>query len=359
MLDDDHLPLGPVGLDAFLSETGEMYAHYFYDLIQWHHGASEFDDVQRATADALVPAGLELLAYASHQPQLIDKQLLREAVAWAAQEPWRPALCAWATYFNHSVTRLPTLFHKRAFRTLNWPVDPGDWSHAYEPADPLFESYSVDSYSTRPFRGLSVGDSADLKLKRKRAETTPFVRSVRMQANSAGLMRRSELMHGLIRFAAGDLQLLAGGLPQLITVARQANLRLDVSWQLLGVGRRHDVDLAYRVDGGPIRTTRIVVGATRPGRTRAAWRRWPSEGATPVSTRSSSSSRSTACLTVPPVCAISPPWSWSALGRTSAPTTRSSPRRRRGGGSPGNTSTRSPPARCCLPAGDVRPRSGR
>ena len=121
MLDDDNLPLGPVGVDAFLSETGEMYAHYFYDLIHWHHRVSAFDEGQRATAAALGPAGMELLSYASHHPQLIDKQLMREAVAWAAETSERPNICEWATYFNHAVTRQPTLFHKRAFRAINWP----------------------------------------------------------------------------------------------------------------------------------------------------------------------------------------------------------------------------------------------
>ena len=78
-----------------------------------------------------------------------------------------------------------------------------------------------------------------------------------MQANSAGRLHDYELMHGLIRFEGEDVRFLVGGIPQLITIAELSNVRLDLSWQLHGSQRRRRVDLAYSVDGGPLRSTRV------------------------------------------------------------------------------------------------------
>jgi glycosyltransferase involved in cell wall biosynthesis/tRNA A-37 threonylcarbamoyl transferase component Bud32 len=258
MLDDDNLPLGQVDISAFIDDEGHHVAHYFYDLIQWAHRVSDFDEGQRASAAALSPHGFELLSYSSHQPQVIDKALFREAVEWARRTQAPANVCEWNIYFNHSITRYPTLFSKRVFRTLNWPGRATDWSHAYAPQDLVFENFYSKSYSMGLFRGLSVSDRANLKLERKRSELAPFERSIAMHANSADVIHRNELAHGLIRFDGGDFAFLVAGLPQLITVAEGSSIRLTVSWQIHGPGRaRHHIGLSYRVDGGPVRITRI------------------------------------------------------------------------------------------------------
>ncbi len=282
MLDDDNLPLTQVDVDAFITGSGVMRAHYFHDLNRWVHRTSEFDEGQRAIAAALGPAGFELLSYASHQPQLIDKQLFREAVQWADRHAGRSNICEWATYFNHSVTRYPTLFQKRVFRTLNWPGRASDWPQAYSPRDLIFENYYSKSYSIGLFKGLAPSDPAALKIARKRAELVPFERTRDLMDQSHRRLQRHELVHGPIRFAADDFQLLVAGIPQVVMMAARSQVWLDVSYQLLGHREPHDVSLSYSVDGGPARGRRIrrltdtpqdyetgaaslAISATRPG----------------------------------------------------------------------------------------------
>ena len=257
MLDDDHLPLAEVDVDAFISESGRMRAYYFHDLNRWAHRLTNFDLAQVASAAMLGPDGFELLSYASHQPQVVDKQLLRKAVEWADLKAGGANICAWATYFNHAATHYPTAFEKRVFRTLNWPARATDWTHAYPPEDLLFERLDPESYSTGVFKGLSVSEPAERKIERKREELAPFLRSETLFERSHRRLRRNDLMHGPIRFAADDFQLLVAGLPQLITVAEGSHLRLDVFYQLLGEAGQHQIGISYRVDGGPPVATTI------------------------------------------------------------------------------------------------------
>ena len=258
LADDDHLLLGEVGVDAFLTSEGRMTAHYFHDLTRWPHPLNDFDAEQRAAAAALGPAGYELLSYASHQPQVVDRELFREAVEWATADGGGATGCAWATYFNHAVTRYPTLFEKRVYRTLGWPARATDWTQAYEPQDLLFESLDPASYSSGVLRGLTPESPAALKIERQDLVLTPFRRNPDLADRSRRLLQRNGLMHGAIRFAGDDFQLLVTGVPQLITVASQSHVRLDVGYQLYGQGLgRHQIGLSYRIDDGTVRASPI------------------------------------------------------------------------------------------------------
>lgn len=265
LLDDDSLPLGEIGVDDFIDEDGRFNAYYFFDLIRWPGRATSFDDGQRATAAALDPEGFELLSYASHQPQIIDKALLAEAVRWADEWAGPTNLCEWSIYFNHAATRYPTLFNKRVFRTLNWPCRPGDWAPPYPPSEYRFENFYPPAYSTGLFEGLTAADGAGQKLTRTRATMSLVERSRQLHQAARPLIARDGLGHGAIRFATDDVQVLVSGLPQLITTAANSVLHLDLSFQLLGVeAKQHEIEIGCRVRDQAEPGTRIRAADQAP-----------------------------------------------------------------------------------------------
>jgi tRNA A-37 threonylcarbamoyl transferase component Bud32 len=258
MLDDDNLPLAEVGVHDFIAPDGSFNAYYFHDLIRWSYRVSEFDEGQRATAAALDQAGFEMLSYASHQPQVIDKVLFAEAVAWAGREAGRSNICEWSIYFNYAVTSYPTLFHKRVFRTLNWPGRASDWAHQYSPSTYRFENFYSKSYSIGLFEGLTADTDAEHKTTRKEVEVAAYQRSQRLFAASRELISRDGLVHGALRFESEDLQVLVSGLPQLITAAARSVVRFDIAFQVRGKdAAKHEIAICYRVLNRYARGVRI------------------------------------------------------------------------------------------------------
>ena len=62
--------------------------------------ATSYDACLLASRAVLGLHGFPRLAYASHQPQVVDKELLAEVVALLAPAATRHPLDEWATYFN-------------------------------------------------------------------------------------------------------------------------------------------------------------------------------------------------------------------------------------------------------------------
>ena len=207
LLDQTHLPSGEITRDTFVTDTGRMTAYHLQELTRWTRREDDLDDRQRTTASVLGPRGFELLGYAAHRPQVVDKELLREAVEWVVSEGGSSAIGGWSAYLNHAVTTHPSLFEKRASST------------AVEPA---------------------------------------FERNATLTIRNERQLRANDLAHGPIRFAGDDLQLLVAGLPQLVTLAlgTQRGPR-----PLLPAARarddRHDVGLSCRIDDGPVSVSRI------------------------------------------------------------------------------------------------------
>ncbi|WP_027860480.1 glycosyltransferase family 1 protein [Marmoricola sp. URHB0036] len=207
LLDETHLPSGEVTLDAFVTPEGRMTAYHLGELTRWTRREDDLDERQRATASILGPRGLELLGYAGDRPQVVDKQLLREAGAWADREAGTSRIGGWSAYLDHAVTTHPSLFDKRAVRTT---------------VEPAFE------------------------------------RNPTLQLRNERQLRANDLAHGAIRFAGDAVQLLVAGLPQLMTVAEGTHVSLDIAYQLLARGTAaHDIGLSYRVGDGPVHETGI------------------------------------------------------------------------------------------------------
>jgi Glycosyl transferases group 1 len=207
LLDETHLPSGEITRDTFVTSAGRLTAYHLQELTRWTRREDDLDERQRATAGVLGPRGFELLGYAAHRPQVVDRELLAEAAEWVEGEGGNSRIGGWSAYLNHAVTTHPALFEKRASPT---------------PRSPAFER------------------NATLDLRNERQ------------------LRANDLAHGPIRFAGDDLQLLVAGLPQLVTLALGTHVILDLSYQLLARGSAvHDIGLSHRVDDGPVSVARI------------------------------------------------------------------------------------------------------
>lgn len=157
MSDDDSRPLRMIEPSTFI-ENERYNSYYFHDLSSWRHDATDFDRGQHATYQILSFHELDTLAYASHMPQVIDKELWRSAVERfeAISERW--PLCEWSTYANHARAEAPERFNRpQPYRTLAWPDLPGRWPLLIRPAAYLFENFHPELYGPgQLFEGLGT-----------------------------------------------------------------------------------------------------------------------------------------------------------------------------------------------------------
>lgn len=165
MSDDDARPLKPITIDTFI-KRGRYRRYYFYDLASWNNNQTEFDAGQISTYAILNHENLEHLSYASHMPQIIDRDLFNEAAAFFHPYSKLHPLCEWSSYFNYAANRHPDKFlPAEAFLTLCWPEHPLSWKHYLEPANYSFENHTPSLYQKQGvFKNLSsdVKDQANI-----------------------------------------------------------------------------------------------------------------------------------------------------------------------------------------------------
>lgn len=147
MSDDDARPLKSIELNQY-HKNNRYRRYFFYDLAFWNSNQTEFDAGQISTCVVLEYENLEHLSYASHMPQIIDKELFIEAADFFKPHAKNHALCEWSTYFNYAACKHPDRFHEpEAFMTLCWPEHPLAWKLFIEPQAYLFENYTPSLYS--------------------------------------------------------------------------------------------------------------------------------------------------------------------------------------------------------------------
>ena len=158
MSDDDARPLKLIELTRYFE--GERYHRYFfYDLRNWNNNQTEFDAGQLSTCAVLEYLSLPQLSYASHMPQIIDRELFLEAAGFFKALFLEFSLCEWSTYFNYACSKHPERFHKTcSYMTLCWPEHTLAWKQYVQPNEYLFENYTPTCYAAnRPFDGLQTG----------------------------------------------------------------------------------------------------------------------------------------------------------------------------------------------------------
>lgn len=162
MSDDDSRPLKPIDRTLFKSE-GAYHAYYFHDLALWRYGSGSFDIGQQNSCQLLTHLGYPQLGYASHMPQLINKELFVEAGDAFHEYSSYLALCEWAMYFNYVHKHHPGQFHQpRRYRTLCWPESPLAWPKLSQPDGYAFENFTPHLYSrSGPFMHFSQNFDPD------------------------------------------------------------------------------------------------------------------------------------------------------------------------------------------------------
>jgi hypothetical protein len=146
MSDDDARPLKKITKEAFI-KNDRYRRYYFYDLALWNNNQTEFDAGQISTYAILDYENLEHLSYASHMPQIIDKNLFIEANGFFAEHQKHYPLCEWSTYFNFASEKHPQRFHQpEAYATLCWPEHPLAWNLFIAPNGFSFENYTPSLY---------------------------------------------------------------------------------------------------------------------------------------------------------------------------------------------------------------------
>jgi len=162
MSDDDYRPMAPVDL-AFFKENDKYRSYYFYDLRDWIFDDTAFDRGQQNTYQILKYLGYAHFSYASHMPQIIRKDLLKESKQRFAPYSGRLSLCEWSTYFNYAHRHHCELFlPPRSYKTLCWPDCITCWPRAIEPEEYVFENYSPALYKDNgPFSHIGSAESGD------------------------------------------------------------------------------------------------------------------------------------------------------------------------------------------------------
>ncbi|NEM91349.1 hypothetical protein [Galbitalea soli] len=248
MLDDDNQPVAPIALDVFLDPDRRYRAHYFYELSRWPHRVTDFDRALHTSLVLLRARGMELLAYASHQPQIINRGVFAEAVEFAERNADGGAIEEWSIYFNLLASRYPTLVDKTLYRSLGWPQTPAAWAAAHPPADLRFENYYPESYEGDTAL-LDPSMSAAEKQRALEAIEAPYAESRRLFEELVPVIRQRELAHGAMVFERGADALIVTGVPQVLVACEDAPLRIPLGFARLGAHGGPDAQFCYRVLG--------------------------------------------------------------------------------------------------------------
>ncbi len=164
MSDDDSRPLRSLSSDVFVTDDNRHRSYYFYELGQWRRGDTSFDDSQLHTFLVLQHHGiLKPLSYASHMPQLIDRDLYRRVTENAAAAAAKYPLCEWSVYGNFGRLLSPDTFAEpEPYATLAWPQYPSEWPRQVVPNRYLFENFHPELYAEAGlFAGLTTAVLAD------------------------------------------------------------------------------------------------------------------------------------------------------------------------------------------------------
>lgn len=149
MSDDDSRPMKIVKPETFLKD-GRFRRYFFYDLAKWRHNQTEFDAGQIATCAVLQHEGLEHLSYASHMPQIIDRELFLESSTFFEGHLDNHPLCEWSTYFNYAAHKKPDLFYEpEPYSTMCWPEHPLAWRQFVTQPEYLFENHTPSLYKRK------------------------------------------------------------------------------------------------------------------------------------------------------------------------------------------------------------------
>jgi hypothetical protein len=159
--DDDSRPLVELAETTWLRE-GRYRRYTFGHLDDWQLNATSMDACLLASRAVLALHALPRHAYASHQPQIIDKTLLAEVGALLAPAAARHPLDEWSTYFNAAGALHPDRFDDpEPYITLGWPENAAAWQPLLDPGALLIENTFLEHYEDgEVFEGIDPDDTS-------------------------------------------------------------------------------------------------------------------------------------------------------------------------------------------------------
>jgi hypothetical protein len=159
--DDDSRPL--VAIDERTFRRDGRYRRYtFGHLDDWDLHVTSYDACLLASRAVLALHALPRVAYASHQPQIVDKALLREVSDLFAAAAARHPLDEWAMYFNAAGALHPDRFDApEPYITLCWPENAAAWPPLIDPGALLIENTFLEHYAPGGvFEGIDPDDTS-------------------------------------------------------------------------------------------------------------------------------------------------------------------------------------------------------
>jgi hypothetical protein len=159
--DDDSRPLLELAETTFLRD-GRYRRYTFGHLDDWEFRTTSFDACLLASRAVLALHGFPRVAYASHQPQIVDKALLREVSDLFAAAAARHPLDEWAIYFNAAGALHADRFEPaEPYVTLGWPENAAAWQPLLDPGALLIENTFLEHYAPGGvFEGLDPDDTS-------------------------------------------------------------------------------------------------------------------------------------------------------------------------------------------------------
>ncbi len=159
--DDDNRPLVDLPETTFIRD-GRYRRYTFAHLDDWEQRATSYDVCLQNSRALLGLHGFPRLAFAAHQPQVVDKALLAEVVALFAAAATRHPLDEWATYFNAAGALHPDRFSEpEPYLTLGWPDDTATWQPLLDPGALVFENCFLEHYAPGAvFDGIDPDDTS-------------------------------------------------------------------------------------------------------------------------------------------------------------------------------------------------------
>jgi len=159
--DDDNRPLVDLPETTFV-RSGRYRRYTFAHLDDWEQRATSYDICLQNSRALLGLHGFPRLAYAAHQPQVVDKALLAEVVELFAAAAARHPLDEWATYLNAAGALHPDRFENpEPYLTLGWPDDTATWQPLLDPGALVFENCFLEHYAAGAvFAGMDPDDTS-------------------------------------------------------------------------------------------------------------------------------------------------------------------------------------------------------
>lgn len=251
MLDDDNRPIVPINLDYYITHSGKYNAYYFYNLLEWNHHFTDYDKGQHVMKDVLDRNGLGLLSYSSHQPQIINKALYKEAIEKFFYVGLKKPIDEWSIYFNYAVSKYPMLFNKKVFETMCWPAMPTDWEYRYEPKCFSFENYYEHLYENGIFKRLTENNEINEKVKLKKLELNSYNSSRILNLQCIKIAAKNSMVHGVLTFKQSNLEFFIFNIPFIFAIRYKSIIRIKLNYKLLHSKYKQGsfIQLYYLLDG--------------------------------------------------------------------------------------------------------------